>query len=495
MRLANFLLLLGLFAFTWTGCKKDEDDNNNTDGNQMLVIETGARTLSPDASLTYRAVLLDVNGNRTPANNVTWTSSETGVATIAASGAISVVSTGFTTIRASVQVGGRTLTAEAPLSIAAPSIFTVVPGAILVDVGFPDIELIPFYLGTGNPSFSYQSSNPSIASVSANGVVDFRAVGTCQITVTANGLDGNPSVVVPVMVIGVPEISLPVVRVQVSPSAYAMLRNETQQFTARAFNSRGEEVTGQSITWTVENGSVANIDATGRLTASGIGETKVYATVAGVVGEAEIEVVPNQVLIVEPYYVTIAAGSSRQFTVRQYPVVRVNGELALGSGTTPSNITWEIPTFGISLFDIATVNSSGLVTVRSDAMAGLTSFVMAYIAGNEDIEPGIGVIAVPIGTPCDCGTALPQASSIRLNSARNLTLSLFSGPSQISADVLDAQGNVLSSAQLNYCSSDVQVASVGFSGEVNAAGFTAGSTATVTVCHGSLREEITVTIQ
>jgi uncharacterized protein YjdB len=491
MRNSLFLLLLGFF-FTWTACKKD-DNNNNNDSNKMLVIENGAQSVEPGgASLTYTAVLIDQNGQRMAATGVTWTSSESSVATISSSGVVSIAGTGVSTIRASVTVGGSTLTAEAPLNVRVPGIFAVAPSAILVDVDFPDIPLMPVYLGTGNPTYAYQSSNPSVATVSSAGVVNFVGVGSCQITVTANGLDGNPQVVVPVMVIGVPQIELPVVRVQVSPAAHAMLRSESQRFTARAFNGSGQEVNNPSITWSVEDPSIATIDANGNVTPVAIGSTTVRAMVNGIVGEAELEVVADQVLIVEPYYASVGAGNSRQFTARQYPVVRSNGELVLGTPTTPSNLNWTIPTYGIPVFDIATVNSTGLVTVRSNASPGLMTFVMASIPGNDNVQPGVGTISVALADQCNCGTADAAANSLSVSPA-SITVG-FGQTVQINAQVLDALGNPISGANIVYCSDNVQVASVDMNGEVSGMAF-GGGTATIRVCHGNLSRNITVTIQ
>lgn len=488
----SFLLLTFTLLFL-NSCKQDDI---NTDSNQLLVIENGAMTTEPGQNITYTAALIDASGNKTTASNVTWSSGNASVASINASGQISIAEVGVTTIKASVEVGGVTLTAEAPLNIQIPGLFVVAPAAILVDTEFPDLELEAVYLGTGSTTYSYQSSDPSIASVSSTGVVKFVAAGSCQITVTANGLTGTPTVVVPVVVLGPISIPLPISRIVLNPNSNTILKTETTQYTAKAYNIDNQEV-NTTFNWSVTDPTIASVDASGNITPLKVGTTSIRATSEGITGSAELVVAPNKVIIVDPYYTTVPAGQTKQFTAKQYDVVRTNGELVLGAMTTPSNLTWNIPTYGFSIFDIATIDNNGLATVKSNATIGLITYVTASHPSDPDVQPGVGVLSVAIGSGgsggCNCGTQDPNAASLNLTSPNAVTISLGQ-PAQIQAEVLDNQGNPVSGAALVYCSDNVQVADVDFNGEISATSFT-GGTATVTVCHGNLSETISVTVQ
>lgn len=487
-----YYFLLPLLLLSIVSCKKDK--KSDSDSEKVLAIENGAMTVKPDGgNVTYKAVLIDKEGTRTEATGVTWSSSEQGTATISASGLVSVVQPGVTTIKASVTIDGVTLTAEAPLNIQVQGVFVVAPSAILVDTEFPDIQLEPVYLGTGSTTYSYQSNNTSVATVSSSGLVNFIAAGSCQITVTASGLDGSPSVIVPVVVLGAPTITLPISRIVVAPASHAILKSETAQFSAKAYKSDNQEVS-TTFTWSVTDPNIASIDASGNVTPLKIGSTTIRAMAEGVVGEAELMVVSDKVIIVDPYYTTAAAGATKQFTAKQYQVVRDGGgELALGAMSTPNNLTWEIPTYGFSMFDIATIDNNGLATVKSSATPGLLTYVLAYNPNDLEIEPGVGVLSVAVSSSCDCGTADPAAANIVLSSASTVNLS-FGQTAQIQAQVVDAAGDPVSGATLEYCSSDVQVANVDFNGEISAAAFSS-NTATITVCHGSLSQTITVNVQ
>lgn len=485
-------LLLTLSVLHLNSCKPD-DISINIDGNQLLVIENGAATLEPGQNATYTASLIDVSGNKSAASDVTWTSGNTTVASINANGQITIGEVGVTTIKASVNIGGVTLTAEAPLNIQVPGLFAVAPSAILVDTKFPDLTLEPIYLGTGTTSYSYQSSDASIATVSSTGVVNFVGAGTCQITVTANGLTGTPSVVVPVVVLGAPTLALPISRIVLNPSSKNILKTETTQYTAKAYNLDNQEVT-TNFTWSVENTAIANVDASGNITPLKVGETTIKATSEGITGSAKLVVSPSKVIIIDPYYTSVAAGQTKQFTAKQYDVIRNStGELVLGNMSTPSNLNWEIPTYGFSIFDVATINSNGLATVKSNATPGLITYVMASHPSDPDISPGVGALSVAVSTGCNCGTQDPNAASLNLISPSSVTVSLGQN-AQIQAEVLDASGNPISNAALVYCSDNIQMADVNFNGEITATSFTSG-TATVKVCHGNLSQTITVNVQ
>lgn len=487
----NFLFFITLLV-GFAACDKTSDDNGETD--KVLVIDNGAVNANPDANITYTAAIIDINGNRTAATNVQWASSDNNIVTVGSGGVATIAAAGNATITATAEVDGVTLTTTAPIQIQAPALFAVVPGAILVDTEFPDIQLNTVYLGTQSPSYTFSSSNTSVATVSSTGNVNFVGVGNCQITVSASNI--NSSYIVPVTVLGVPKVQLPVVRVVVNPDAAELLKNETATFTAKAYDFDNNEVT-KTIQWSVEDNSIATVDANGVVTAQAVGETKIRATVDGVVGVADVAVYPDNVIILDPFYASIPAGGTRTFTATKHPVVRAMGQLALGQGTATNNVNWSIPSYGIPMFDIATVDANGTVTMKSNAQIGLVSVLLAEDKNDPEVG-GSASISVAIGTGggtggCNCGTQAATAAAINLTSPSTVTVG-FGQTAQIQATVVDAQGNAVSGANLVYCSDNVQVADVDITGQISATGFGA-NTANITVCHGNLSQTIVVNTQ
>lgn len=485
----SFLLFI-LVGFT--ACDRTGDTVATS---KILVIENGAVNAKPDAAITYTAAIIDIEGNRTVASNVQWSSSDNNILSIGSGGVASIATVGNATITATVEVDGVTLTTTAPIQIQAPALFAVAPSAILVDAAFPDIQLSTVYLGTQSTSYTYTSSNPSVATVSSTGLVDFVGAGNCQITVNAGGL--NSSFIVPVTVLGTIQIALPVVRVVVSPGSSELLKTETATFTAKAYDAANNEVS-QSVQWSVEDNSIASVDANGVVTANAIGETKVRAMVNGIIGVADVAVYPNNAILLDPIYVAVPAGGTKSFTATKHPVVRVNGQLALGAGTTTTNVDWMIPSYGLPMFDVATVDANGLVTMKSNAQVGLVATLIATDKSDAEVI-GAASISVALGTGggggggCNCGTQAAGATAINLVSPSNVTIG-FGQTSQIQASVVDAQGNVVSGANLVYCSDNIQVADVDPQGSIFTTGFGA-NTANITVCHGNLTKTIIVNVQ
>ncbi len=480
------LALFGFFLIVGTGsCKKDKEEEA-ADKNYVLIIENGAQKISPDQSLTYSAKLVDKDGNSTEPSNVTWSTSGSSIATISSTGVISAVGEGMVTVTASVTIDGVTLTAKAPLGIYAPSLFTVAPCAILYEVG-GEIQLEAIHLTTSGvvePNCSYESSDATVASVSGSGLVTFNKAGSCYITVTATSINGNPVSIVPVTVIAPYVIELPVVRVEVNPPSADLFQNETVQLTAKAFNFDGEQVSGKTPVWTSANTDVVTVSSSGLVTPVNPGETNVYAMVDGIIGQASLIVNPDTLVVVEPFYVNIPAGGTKQFTAKAYHLTRTTA-----TELTGVNFAWEIPTYGFAMFDIATVNNSGLVTMKSDAMPGMMTYVVAYDVNNMYVGGASAIIAA-VADDCDCGTGNANVDHITVNQTTvNLNMMGVS-TFQINATAYDAQNNPVA-VDLVYCSNNIMAASVDSDGLIVAAG---QGEATIKVCAGTVSKEITVNV-
>lgn len=483
----SLLVLAMTTASLWQSCKKKSDSNNSVTASgsaQALSIQTGARTIQPGSTMTYDAVLVDAKGNTTAATGVTWSVSNS-LGNF--SGNVFTPSgSGDGTITASVTVDGKTLTAQAPVGVYLPALFTVVPSAIIWSTNAGTISLNPVYLSTSTVSgYTYTSSNSSVVSVDGSGVVTFNGTGECVITVTANGLSGNNIVKVPVLVVGMPTVTLPVVRVAVNPSGKDLFRGETANFTAKAYNSSNSE-TSATFSWASQDPGIATVDATGKVTAVSLGKTVVTATASGITGQAEVDVLPDSMIVVTPFVASIGAGSSKQFTAQAYAVD--HSSRSLNTISMPAGLTWTVPTTGVSMFDIATVNATGLVTMNSSAMIGMSTVVLAHVS-SPTIGSGAGLVMV---SDCNCGTTTAGVTHISVSNGSSINLSISGGPVVVSAQALDASNNAVSGAAINLCSDSPAVCTVDNTSH-SIIGVAPG-TATITVCNGGVQTTITVTV-
>ncbi len=127
--------------------------------------------------------------------------------------------------------------------------------------------------------FNWATANPSIATVSATGVVTGVTGGSTIVQASAGGSAGSATV--SVVVVGSIEISGSVER-HVKVGA-------TIQFVAVVRDPAGNVLTGVQVTWSVTKPAIASIDAlTGLATGLAPGLTLVRATIGGLFDQVEL---------------------------------------------------------------------------------------------------------------------------------------------------------------------------------------------------------------
>ncbi len=81
------------------------------------------------------------------------------------------------------------------------------------------------------------------------------------------------------------------INVTPTPNALSLAGTQTVQLTAAILDAQGHAVTG-TVSWATHDPGIASVDATGLVTATGPGDTNVFATFQGTVGSAAISVGP-----------------------------------------------------------------------------------------------------------------------------------------------------------------------------------------------------------
>ena len=203
-------------------------------------------------------------------------------------------------------------------------------------------------------TISWTSDAPTVATVSASGVVTAVAAGAATITATSEGQSGTSSITV---------APVPVAAVVVSPSAASIAVGQTQQLTATAKDANGATLTGRSVTWTSDN-PMETVDATGLVQAQSAGSATITATCEGKSGTASISVAaapaPVATIEVSPTSASIVAGSTQQLTA----TVRDASNNVL----TGRSIAWSS-----NAGTVAGVSGSGVVTGVSAGSATITA--------------------------------------------------------------------------------------------------------------------------
>jgi uncharacterized protein YjdB len=308
--------------------------------------------------------------------------------------------------------------------------------------------------GSTNPSVFWSSSDPTIATVNANGVVNTLRPGAVTITAQAGPKTDNVNITV-----GARAASIEIVPANVTLTSI----NQEVVFTGRVLDPRNAVVPGVAIVWSIADATVAAQGAPGVFRALKNGSTTVTATAT----QAGNTITATTGLVVEQRAVTIsvspatrffdALGATEQFTVEAKDA---NGQPVQGS-----SVTWTSTNP-----NVASVNSSGLVT----SVGNGTATIRAQ-SGQNAAEAQVTVQQRVASV-----TASPNA----------VVLTFIGDEERVTAQARDARGNVMN-VPINWFSQNPAIAGAG-DGVVSANGD--GRTIVFADVNG-VRAAISVTVQ
>jgi uncharacterized protein YjdB len=133
-------------------------------------------------------------------------------------------------------------------------------------------------------TFTWSSSNTTVATVSSAGLVTARASGSATVTASVDGKSATASVTVTATAPTVATVS-------VTPATASVTVGGTQQLAATAKDASGNTISGKTFTWSSSNTTVATVNSTGLVTAKVAGTATITASVDGRSGTAAITAV------------------------------------------------------------------------------------------------------------------------------------------------------------------------------------------------------------
>jgi len=320
-----------------------------------VTVSPGSASMQVSQTVQLTATPKDANGNPLPGRAVSWTSSNTSVATVDGSGLVTGVTIGSATITATSE--GQSGTASITVSNVPVASVSVSPATAAIQVG-QTVQLVATPKdANGNPlsgrTVTWASSNTSVATVSASGLVTGNVAGTATITATSEGQSGTASVTVS---------NVPVASVTVTPASASVNEGKTVQLTATPKDANGTPLTGRTVTWVSGNTTVATVSSSGLVTGKVAGTVTITATSEGQSGTSAITVVhvPVASVSVAPASASVQAGSAIQLTATPKD--------ANGNPLSGRTVSWSS-----SNTSVATVSSSGLVTGVTVGSATITA--------------------------------------------------------------------------------------------------------------------------
>jgi uncharacterized protein YjdB len=281
---------------------------------------------------------------------VSWESSDPAIASVSSTGVLTPLSPGTVTVTAS--CGGKTT--AVPVVVLVPvAALHVTPAGLKLHPGERLQLSITLVDPDGNPLdgrlIVWATSDARVATVSGSGQVLARRIGAAFIRAAAEGELDSALV----------EVQAPVGSVKVSPDHQTLEPRATAQLEATPRDGSGRPLIGRKVEWESSSEDVATVSSTGLVTAHHTGDATIEATAEGQVGRAAIQVQ-------KPVASVTVTPSSKELTVgEEYQLAAIlrsdDGEILSGRA-----IKW------VSERDaVATVNSRGLVTARSEGSSDI----------------------------------------------------------------------------------------------------------------------------
>jgi len=252
--------------------------------NPVPVFSVSITPPSPDTvflgyTTQLTAVTKDSIGGILTGRTVAWQSNNTGIATVNASGLVSAVAAGSTSITATSEgksgsntlvsmkapVGTVTVTPSSDSVTTAGSANTRVLTATVTDVKGTVVT---------DRSVSWTSTPGSVATVApasgASTTVTGKGVGSATVVATSETKADTSTI----------KVVLSVTSVQISPTAptLSLASTPTAQLTATTKNG-GTTITGRTIAWTSSDPTIATVSASGLVTAVKVGVVTITARV------------------------------------------------------------------------------------------------------------------------------------------------------------------------------------------------------------------------
>ncbi len=223
---------------------------------------------------TLHASLLDASGQLVNGPSVFWSSEDSTIAVVSASGVVTAMSAGVVRIAASAE--GASATATVTVSAVRVASIVVVPDTLRLGPGASSRLLATAYNGSGiavsGLALTWGSGSPAVATVDQTGVVTAVAAGTSTVTALAGGQTGSAAVIVATPTVA----SLTIV-----PDTLSVAPGAVGQLKVTAFDAAGHVLSGLPVTWGSSNNAVATVDTVGNVTGVANGTAQVSAAVAG----------------------------------------------------------------------------------------------------------------------------------------------------------------------------------------------------------------------
>ena len=283
---------------------------------------------------------------------VTWTSSNTSVATVDSDGVVTAVKEGSATVTA--KAGDKTATCSVHVTKKAVPVTSVSLNKTSLSLTEQDTYQLTATVkpdDATDKTVTWSSTNTAVATVSSNGLVTAVKEGSANIVAKAGGKTANCMVDVAMKV-------TPVTSVSLSNTSLALTETETFQLTATVNPSNA---TDKTVTWSSSNPTVATVSGNGLVTAVKEGSATITAKAGDKTATCKVSVAKKVIAVSSVTLNKTSLSLTEQDTFQ------------LTATVNPSDATDKTVTWTSSNYSIATVDRNGLVTAVAAGSATITA--------------------------------------------------------------------------------------------------------------------------
>ena len=255
----------------WRWCPTGNCSQNTVAVTSVSVSPTST-SIALNATSQLTATVAPSNATN---KSVTWSTSNSTIATVSTSGLVTGKAAGSAIITVTTVDGAKTATCAVTVTSTNVSVTGVTVNPTTASIAVNATSQLTATVAPSNAtnkSVTWTTSNSTIATVSTTGLVTGKAAGSAIITVTT--VDGAKTATCAVTVTST---NVSVTGVTVNPTTALIAVNATSQLTATVAPSNA---TNTSVTWSTSNSTVATVSSTGLVTGKVVGTATITVTTA-----------------------------------------------------------------------------------------------------------------------------------------------------------------------------------------------------------------------
>lgn len=316
-------------------------------------------------------ILANVSPSNATNKNITYTSTNSSIATVSATGLVTGVAVGSTTIKVSSQENplifkNYTITVTSGVPNVPVSDLTITPSITTINVGSTSqINATILPSNATNKGVTYLSANPTIASVNSSGLVTAVAVGEISIKVSS-AENANIYKYYDVIVQQSGGV-IPATAIDLNPTSGMVEVGQTLQINASVVPSNA---TNKGIQYLTINPNIATVSATGLVTGVGVGNVGIRAGWAGSEEGNDIFKLFN-LSVVAQGNIPVSSITASPNPINMY----TNEQVQITPTVLPANATNQNVTYSVLNNQLAFTDAQGMV--YSFQEAGTTTVTVA----------------------------------------------------------------------------------------------------------------------